>query len=102
MAEGAKTLVTGATGFVGLHLARELARRGDDLRLLVREESNTAPLEGIEWEPAIGDVTIGTMTFHHTPLPSHQCCGLGTAQIMTWPLLCAAASAAPHKPPISA
>jgi len=53
----AKTLVTGATGFVGLHLAKELARRGDELRLLVREGSNTAPLEGIEWERALGDVT---------------------------------------------
>jgi dihydroflavonol-4-reductase len=53
----AKTLVTGGTGFVGLHLVRELARRGDELRLLVRAGSTTAPLEGIEWEPAIGDVT---------------------------------------------
>jgi dihydroflavonol-4-reductase len=53
----AKTLVTGGTGFVGLHLARELARRGDDLRLLVREGSNTEPLDGIDWEPAQGDVT---------------------------------------------
>ena len=52
-----KTLVTGGTGFVGLHLVKELARRGDDLRLMVREESNTKPLEGIEWERAIGDVT---------------------------------------------
>jgi dihydroflavonol-4-reductase len=53
----AKTLVTGATGFVGLHVARELARRGDDLRLLVREQSNLEPLEGIEYERATGDVT---------------------------------------------
>lgn len=53
----AKTLVTGGTGFVGLHLVRELARRGDELRLLVREGSNTAPLERIEWERARGDVT---------------------------------------------
>src|SRR5215213_8155819 len=52
-----KTLVTGGTGFVGLHLVRELARRGDDLRLLVRESSNTRPLEGIEWERTLGDVT---------------------------------------------
>src|SRR3954469_25227313 len=52
-----KTLVTGATGFVGLHVVRELARRGDDLRLLVRNQSNTKPLEGVEFERAIGDVT---------------------------------------------
>lgn len=52
-----KTLVTGGTGFVGLHVARELARRGDELRLLVRDRSNTEPLDGIEWERAVGDVT---------------------------------------------
>jgi dihydroflavonol-4-reductase len=52
-----KTLVTGGTGFVGLHVARELARRGDELRLLVRDRSNTEPLEGLEWERAEGDVT---------------------------------------------
>jgi dihydroflavonol-4-reductase len=53
----AKTLVTGGTGFVGLHVVRELAGRGDELRLLVREGSNTEPLGGIEWERAVGDVT---------------------------------------------
>ena len=53
----AKTLVTGGTGFVGLHLVRELTRRGDELRLLIRERSNTEPLAGLEWERAMGDVT---------------------------------------------
>jgi dihydroflavonol-4-reductase len=53
----AKTLVTGGTGFVGLHVVRELARRGDELRLLVRDGSNTEPLQGIEWERSVGDVT---------------------------------------------
>src|SRR6266508_6318645 len=52
-----KTLVTGGTGFVGLHVVRELARRGDDLRLLVRKDSNTKPLEGVEFERTVGDVT---------------------------------------------
>jgi dihydroflavonol-4-reductase len=53
----AKTLVTGGTGFVGVHLVRELARRGDELRLLVRERSNMDLLEGIEFERVTGDVT---------------------------------------------
>jgi dihydroflavonol-4-reductase len=52
-----KTLLTGATGFIGLHLARELARRGDDLRVLARRTSVLAPLEGIEFERITGDVT---------------------------------------------
>src|SRR4029453_628548 len=52
-----KTLVTGGTGFVGLHLVRKLARRGDQLRLLVREQSNPAPLQGMGWERGSGDVT---------------------------------------------
>src|SRR4051795_4370190 len=52
-----KTLVTGGTGFVGVHVVKALARRGDELRLLVRDKSNTNPLDGIEWERASGDVT---------------------------------------------
>src|SRR6185437_10793669 len=52
--------------------------------------------------PARGDVTIGTMTFHHRPPPSHQCLLSGTAQTMTFQLSCEAASAAPHKAPMSA
>jgi dihydroflavonol-4-reductase len=46
----AKTLLTGATGFIGSHVARELARRGDDLRLTVRERSRTETLADIEHE----------------------------------------------------
>src|SRR5688572_8234026 len=51
-----KTLVTGGTGFIGTHLVRALARRGDELRLLMRESSSTAYLDGISYERAIGDV----------------------------------------------
>jgi dihydroflavonol-4-reductase len=53
----AKTLVTGATGFIGSHLVGALADRGDELRLLVRRDSNLEPLEGIEFERTTGDVT---------------------------------------------
>jgi dihydroflavonol-4-reductase len=49
-----RTLVTGGTGFIGSHLVRELARRGDELRLLVRE--GREPRAGIDYERAVGDV----------------------------------------------
>jgi len=40
-----KVLVTGATGFIGGNLARELWRRGDDVRALVRPGSNRLTIE---------------------------------------------------------
>jgi dihydroflavonol-4-reductase len=51
-----KVFVTGATGFVGHHVARELAAEGAELRLLVRKTSNLANLEGIAGETHIGDL----------------------------------------------
>ena len=52
-----KTLVTGGTGFIGSHLVRALADRGDELRLLVRESSRLEGLSEIEFETATGDIT---------------------------------------------
>jgi len=48
--------VTGATGFVGSHVARLLAGRGVDLRLLVRPSSDLRNIDGIRAERAIGDL----------------------------------------------
>ncbi len=53
-----KAFVTGATGFVGSHVARELARQGAQLRLLVRPNSNRANLEGLDAELASGDLCV--------------------------------------------
>jgi dihydroflavonol-4-reductase len=51
-----KAFVTGATGFLGSHVARVLSRQGADLRLLVRPSSNLRNLEGLNAETATGDL----------------------------------------------
>jgi dihydroflavonol-4-reductase len=51
-----KTLLTGGTGLIGSHIARALARRGDDLRLTVRASSRLDNLDGLDYEPARCDV----------------------------------------------
>jgi dihydroflavonol-4-reductase len=53
----AKTLVTGASGFLGSHLVRALAGRSDELRLLVRRGSSIEHLGDLEFERLTGDVT---------------------------------------------
>lgn len=51
-----KAFVTGATGFVGSHVARVLLENGADLRLLVRAGSNTRNIESLRAERVIGDL----------------------------------------------
>ena len=48
--------VTGATGFLGSHVARALSEQGAKLRLLVRSGSNLKNLEGLNAETAVGDL----------------------------------------------
>ncbi len=51
-----RIFLTGATGFVGHHVALALAAEGADLRMLVRRTSNLANLEGIRGETVVGDL----------------------------------------------
>ncbi|HEY6490313.1 MAG TPA: hopanoid-associated sugar epimerase [Terracidiphilus sp.] len=51
-----KVFLTGATGFVGHHVAKALAAEGADLRLLVRKSSNLKNLEGIPGDTVVGDL----------------------------------------------
>jgi dihydroflavonol-4-reductase len=48
--------VTGATGFVGSHVARALAAQGADLRLLVRSGSDLRNIQELQAERVMGDL----------------------------------------------
>jgi nucleoside-diphosphate-sugar epimerase len=50
-------LVTGATGFLGSHLAARLMARGARVRVLVRRTSDLERLSGLDVEYVYGDVT---------------------------------------------
>jgi dihydroflavonol-4-reductase len=48
--------VTGATGFLGTHVARALAEQGANLRLLMRSTSNTGNIADLKADLVIGDL----------------------------------------------
>jgi dihydroflavonol-4-reductase len=51
-----KAFITGATGFVGSHVARALAAQGAELRLLVRKTSKLDNIAELQAETAEGDL----------------------------------------------
>ena len=51
-----KAFITGATGFVGSHVARALAAQGAELRLLVRPTSRLDNIADLRAETATGDL----------------------------------------------
>jgi nucleoside-diphosphate-sugar epimerase len=52
-----KYLITGATGFIGPHLVRTLAHKGNTCRCLVRSNSKTDSLKELGVELVEGDIT---------------------------------------------
>lgn len=51
-----KAIVTGANGFVGSAIVRQLLDSGHEVRALVREKSNRRSIEGLPIEICIGDI----------------------------------------------
>lgn len=54
-----KTFVTGATGFIGASIVRELLRDGREVRALVRQGADTTNLAGLDIELWQGDLRDG-------------------------------------------
>lgn len=50
------TLVTGAAGFLGSHVARQLVARGDDVRVLMRASSTNRAIADLSLEYVTGDL----------------------------------------------
>src|SRR5881409_183080 len=51
-----RAFVTGATGFLGNHVARALTEQGADLRLLVRQNSNLKNIQDLKADLVTGDL----------------------------------------------
>jgi len=53
------TLVTGAAGFLGSHVARQLVARGENVRVLMRASSNNRAVSDLSLEYVTGDLRDG-------------------------------------------
>ncbi|MDQ6835606.1 MAG: NAD-dependent epimerase/dehydratase family protein [Actinomycetota bacterium] len=51
-----RTLVTGATGFIGAHVTRLLVGRGDDVVVTTRPDSRMEALDGLDVKPVRADI----------------------------------------------
>ena len=60
MSGGRRTLVTGAAGFLGSHLTRQLVARGADVRVLLRPSSSNRAIADLPLEYMTGDLRDAT------------------------------------------
>jgi dihydroflavonol-4-reductase len=62
LSTGDPILVTGATGFIGSAVLRQLVQRGERVRVLARPSSPRRNLDGVDCEVVLGDMTdVGSM-----------------------------------------
>ncbi|WP_197376491.1 NAD-dependent epimerase/dehydratase family protein [Mycolicibacterium baixiangningiae] len=52
-----KSLVMGASGFLGSHVTRQLVERGDDVRVMLRPTSSTKGIDDLDVQRRIGSLT---------------------------------------------
>ncbi|PRC53766.1 NAD-dependent dehydratase, partial [Mycobacterium sp. ITM-2017-0098] len=51
-----RSLVMGASGFLGSHVTRQLVERGDDVRVMVRSTSSTRGIDDLDVQRCYGDI----------------------------------------------
>lgn len=61
-----KNLITGATGFVGSHIAKKLRDKGEDVIALARKSSDTSLMEELGIEIRYGSVTDASSVYEAT------------------------------------
>jgi len=54
-----KKLITGATGFIGSAIVRELIKEGEEVKVFLRKTSNTRNIDSLDVERAYGDIRDG-------------------------------------------
>jgi dihydroflavonol-4-reductase len=58
-----KVLVTGATGFIGSRIARQLCEAGEQVKILARPSASLGALGKLPVEVAIGDIMLGDSVY---------------------------------------
>ena len=67
-----KTLITGATGFVGAAVLRELLKKGHKVKALVRQSSILDNLKNLDVEVVYGDLKDKSKAINDNSIKPHS------------------------------